>query len=53
MKDYTEVVSISVKISAAQKKKLDELADKTGRSQSELVREAIMVLIGVYFNKEV
>ena len=52
-KDYTDVL-ISVKISQAQKKQLDKLANETGRSQSELVREAIMALIGVYFKvKEV
>jgi len=52
-KDYTDVL-ISVKISQAQKKQLDKLADETGRSQSELVREAIMALFGVYFKvKEV
>ncbi|GAI25858.1 unnamed protein product [marine sediment metagenome] len=47
-KDYTDVL-ISVKINQAQKKQLDKLADETGRSQSELVREAIMALLGVYY----
>ncbi|MBA7553326.1 hypothetical protein ES705_45916 [subsurface metagenome] len=51
MKDYTEVVPISVKISTAQKKKLDELAKELNRSQSELIREAIMALLGVYYGK--
>lgn len=49
MKDYTEVVAISVKISKAQKGKLDELAAQLNRSQSELIREAIMALLGVYY----
>ncbi|GAI88987.1 unnamed protein product, partial [marine sediment metagenome] len=49
MKDYTDVVPISVKISTAQKKKLDELSSRLNRSQSELVREAIMALLGVYY----
>lgn len=52
-KDHTDVL-VSVKISQAQKKQLDKLVDETGRSQSELVREGIMALLGVYFkNKEV
>lgn len=52
MKDYTDVVPISVKISTAQKKKLDELALKLNRSQSELVREAIMALLGLYYSRK-
>jgi len=48
MKDHTDAL-ISVKISQAQKKRLDKLVDKSGRSLSELVREAIMALLGVYY----
>jgi len=47
-KDYIDV-PITIKISAAQKKQLDELATQLNRSQSELVREAIMALLGVYY----
>ncbi|MBA7593185.1 hypothetical protein ES703_00102 [subsurface metagenome] len=49
-KDHINV-PITIKISAAQKKKLDELATQLHRSQSELVREAIMALLGVYYAK--
>jgi predicted DNA-binding protein len=48
MKDYSDVVPISIKISRAQKERLDQLCEQTGRSQSELIREAIMALLGVY-----
>jgi Arc/MetJ-type ribon-helix-helix transcriptional regulator len=51
MKDYTDVVPISIKISRAQKARLDDLCEKTGRSQSELIREAIMALLGVYYGQ--
>ena len=51
MKDHTDAV-LSVKISQAQKRQLDKLIDQTGRSQSELVREAIMALLGVYYGTE-
>jgi len=50
MKDYIDV-PISVKLSRAQKRKLDELSKDLGRSQSELVREAIMALLGVYYGE--
>jgi len=46
--DHTDAL-ISVKISQAQKKQLDKLVDESGRSLSELVREAIMALLGVYY----
>ena len=49
-KGHADVI-ISVKVSQAQKKQLDKLAGETGRSQSELVREAIMALLGVYYGK--
>ncbi|GAI79860.1 unnamed protein product, partial [marine sediment metagenome] len=48
MKDYIDV-PISVKISRAQKEKLSQLSQKLNRSESELVREAIMALLGVYY----
>lgn len=48
MKDHTDAL-ISVKVSQAQKRQLEKLADETGRSPSELVREAIMALLGVYY----
>lgn len=48
MKDYIDV-PISIKVSKAQKKKLDELSVSLDRSLSELVREAIMALLGVYY----
>ncbi len=48
MKDYIDV-PISVKISRAQKEKLSQLSQELGRSESELVREAIMALLGVYY----
>lgn len=48
MKDYIDI-PITVKLTKAQKEKLDELALKQGRSQSELVREAIMAMLGVYY----
>jgi predicted DNA-binding protein len=51
MRDYTDVVPISVKISRAQKERLDILCEQTGRSQSELIREAIMALLGVYYGQ--
>jgi Arc/MetJ-type ribon-helix-helix transcriptional regulator len=51
MKDYTNVVPISVKISRAQKERLDQLCEQIGRSQSELIREAIMALLGVYYGQ--
>lgn len=51
MKDYIDV-PISVKLSKAQKEKLSELALKLDRSESELVREAIMALLGVYYGRE-
>lgn len=47
-KDYIDV-SISVKISRAQKEKLSQLSQQLNRSESELVREAIMALLGVYY----
>jgi len=47
-KDHIDV-PITIKISRAQKSKLDELAHQLNRSQSELVREAIMALLGVYY----
>lgn len=47
-KDYIDVV-ITIKVSRAQKKRLDLLCEQLGRSQSELVREAIMALLGVYY----
>jgi Arc/MetJ-type ribon-helix-helix transcriptional regulator len=51
MKDYTEVIPISVKITAAQKRKLDELCDEFGYSQSELVRAAITALIKEHYGR--
>ena len=51
MKDYIDV-PISVKLSKAQKRKLDELSVGLNRSLSELVREAIMALLGVYYGGE-
>lgn len=50
MKDYIDV-PISVKISRAQKEKLSQLSQELNRSESELVREAIMALLGVYYGK--
>ena len=47
-KDYIDV-PISVKISRAQKEKLSQLSQELNRSESELVREAIMALLGVYY----
>ncbi len=48
MRDHTDIL-ISVKVSQAQKRQLDKLTDETGRNISELVREAIMALLGVYY----
>ena len=50
MKDYIDV-PISVKISRAQKEKLSQLSQELNRSESELVREAIMALLGVYYGR--
>lgn len=47
VKDHTDAL-ISVKVSQAQKRQLNKLARETGRSPSELIREAIMALLGVY-----
>lgn len=48
MKGHTDAL-ISVKVSKAQKRQLDKLSRETGRKPSELVREAIMALLGVYY----
>lgn len=53
MKDYTTVIPMTFKISIAQKEKLNELATELNRSQSELIREAIMALLGVYYGREI
>ena len=51
MQDHTDAL-ISVKISQAQKQQLEKLVDESGRTLSELVREAIMALLGVYHGTE-
>ena len=51
MKDYIDV-PISIKLSKAQKKKLEELSKSLDRPLSDLVREAIMALLGVYYGKK-
>lgn len=50
MKDHADVI-ISVKVSKAQKRQLEKLFRETGRRPSELIREAIMALLGVYHGK--
>lgn len=40
---------LAVRVTMAQAEKLRELAALTGRSESDLVREAIMALLGVYY----
>lgn len=41
---------LSVRLSPAQERELDKIAEETGRSKAELVRESITVLIGMYKN---
>jgi predicted DNA-binding protein len=38
----------AVRLTQAQADQLKALSDSTGRSESELIREAIMALLGVY-----
>ncbi|MFH1015499.1 MAG: ribbon-helix-helix domain-containing protein [Chloroflexota bacterium] len=48
MEPSPEEAPISVRINPAQLKELERLAKETGRSKSDLIREAINQLIGVY-----
>ena len=41
---------LMIRLLPYQKKRLLELADETGKSQSDLVREAISILLGQYKN---
>jgi len=50
MKEYMNV-PLSVKISPAQKQRLNQLAADLNRTPSDLVREAIMALLGVYYGE--
>lgn len=40
-------VKISLWISAAQNRELERIADESGRSKSDLIRDAISALIGM------
>ena len=42
------IVSISVSILPYQKRRLESLSEKTGRTKSELIREALTYLFGAY-----
>ena len=44
--DATLVVRVSISID----KELDRIAHETGRKKSELIREAVLALIGMYRN---
>ena len=48
--DYSSVgrIVISVVLLRGQVEALDKLVEKTGRSKSELIREALTVLLNVY-----
>jgi predicted transcriptional regulator len=50
-KEHKIDVPLLVKLSQAQSARLEELCSRLGRSKSELVREAIMALLGVYYGK--
>ncbi len=50
--DVAQESPVSVRLSQAQQRELDRIARETGRSVSELIREAIAVLIGAYNNAQ-
>ena len=43
-----EDVTVSVRLTSAVGQQLEEIANEMGRSKSDIIREAILILIGMY-----